>query len=248
MEQCYFLFQESVLFDRLKPHRVRSIWSTDVSVKRLSYVNKTIPAAKCSWRYWHAEQRPRSSYTLPLCQSYPGTTTAYLISESGRRVGEVAVTGTLYACAALLNYQNKNTYRAYSTSSNGTNTERRTSGSMFSDKVYGEERKCRTRENWCGQWKNATITQDGTLTSPCTIIQQDLSLHLKSQACCDVTPFRLVNSYQCFKGTCAFRAMQYKKPLRRRQYCKSSYERTNGGSGWSDNADCPVLRNYVYRV
>jgi hypothetical protein len=28
--------------------------------------------------------------------------------------------------------------------------------------------------------------------------------------------------------------------------CRPSNERTNRASGWSDNADCPVLRNYVY--
>jgi hypothetical protein len=29
-------------------------------------------------------------------------------------------------------------------------------------------------------------------------------------------------------------------------YCRPSYERTNRGSGWSDNADCPVLPNNVF--
>jgi hypothetical protein len=29
-------------------------------------------------------------------------------------------------------------------------------------------------------------------------------------------------------------------------YCRPSSERTNRGSGWSDNADCLVLPNYVY--
>jgi hypothetical protein len=30
------------------------------------------------------------------------------------------------------------------------------------------------------------------------------------------------------------------------RYCTSSNERNDRGSGWSDNADCPVLPNYVY--
>ena len=28
-------------------------------------------------------------------------------------------------------------------------------------------------------------------------------------------------------------------------YCRHSKEQTNRQSGWSDNADCPVLPNYV---
>jgi len=115
--------------------RVLIIWSVDISVKRLSCVNKTIPAGQVFVRYWHSEQRPHRSYILPLCQSYPGTT-AYLIWAAERSGGEewLAASRTHAPLCSVTT-----THPAYSNASNGTNSEQRTSGSKFSAKLYVKE-------------------------------------------------------------------------------------------------------------
>jgi hypothetical protein len=109
--------------------------SFDQLVKRLSCVNKTIPACQVFVRYWHAEQRPYHSYVLPLCPSYPGTTTACLIWAAGPCGGE----GWLAArCTHALpcSITRTKTHPTYSNASNGTN---RSSGSKFSAKPYVKE-------------------------------------------------------------------------------------------------------------
>jgi len=124
--------------------RVLIIWSVDISVKRLSCVNKTTPAGQV--RYWHTEQRPLRSYILPLCQSYPDTT-AYLIWAAERSGGEVRLAAR--CTHALL--CSVTTHLVYSNASNGTNSKQRTSGSKFSAILYVKEPSAGLQENWYGQ-------------------------------------------------------------------------------------------------
>ena len=114
IEQGHVFFQYSILSGRVQQAtylaflRVQIIWSVHISVKRLSSVNKTIPAGQVFVRYWHTEQRPRCSNILPLPVISRHNRILDLSSWAEWRRG--IASGKLHACATPLNYKNNKPY------------------------------------------------------------------------------------------------------------------------------------------